>query len=1057
MEAKITHNPELCDSFTNYRELSKKGQDRKYNDFHELQANFKELQVKDKSKTKQMMRKGNRKKKKKKKQNKFHFEGETFKDPDPYQLAVRKTKYESQKGKFVFEGEKFADPDPFGLAIRKTSLSSYDDKDVRHEYMSQLNHAHPRLVHGSMEYYNKDAYIGKLDGEDEDDDDSSLDEEQQGCCNRAALSQFLAVSVKNVLLLGYGMTLGFSTIVIPAIQGGEGRGPSMEEGFTLSRDEISWLSSINLICVPLGCLFSGMLTQPIGRRRAMQIVNIPMFIAWILFHLADDVHFLYCGLALAGFSGGLSEAPVLTYVAEITQPRFRGMLAATGSTCVILGVLIQFFMGSFLRWRTVALCSACIPVISFILLFFVPESPVWLAKKHKPKQARRALAWLRGWVPEEQIEQEYSDLVKHMEEISEREKDFTAAKKMKLYTSRPFLKPFGLITLCFFIGHFSGMTTLQTYAVQIFHTLKAPIDKYYATILLGVSELLGTLFCVGLVRFSGKRPLVFVSTIGCAICFFSVASYAYFLHMIPGPSVNNVVANVSAIRTDVRVIPLNHTEVLSIATDDSLAALVQNTTNELSFLKHNDSTGVIYDNLNFNPLYINGSYDDTVNTDIRYGEYVRTVFPRDVLVNIPNANENKYLWLPLTLLLGSAFLTHMGIRLIPWMLIGELFAPSIRSGASGIAGGTGYIFGFLANKLFLKMLATFTLPGTFWIYSAITVFGTIILHKFLPETEGKSLVEIEQYFATKRKDSIHLDLDLEAPPKPKPRSSISSLTAVPPPLPPRSHPLKDDLGRIRKTSHIAQSRKMSETSNPSRKISTTSTKSRRSSSSNQSAQSYNLHDAVTPVEAVMENYRKISASKMPVTPPAVVPSSQYPISVVPPRTTAITVTQPEEPTHFTTTQRYRKISDAKRKISTVLDPVIEGIVQTTPTRVQPPHYHRHKRHGKPTSLEGFDVRTWDSNIKFEKMLRKRRKSIDRDDDDDDDDNYKDDGQGSNTSISQHDLRQLKQHIQQRDAHLMAMGRLRSRQNSGSLNMLNKVGLDNRAFVGSDQSVNETQM
>lgn len=143
------------------------------------------------------------------------------------------------------------------------------------------------------------------------------------------------------------------------------------------------------------------------------------------------------------------------------------MLAATGSTCVILGVLIQFFMGSFLRWRTVALCSACIPVISFILLFFVPESPVWLAKKHKPKQARRALAWLRGWVPEEQIEQEYSDLVKHMEEISEREKDFTAAKKMKLYTSRPFLKPFGLITLCFFIGHFSGMTTLQTYAVQV--------------------------------------------------------------------------------------------------------------------------------------------------------------------------------------------------------------------------------------------------------------------------------------------------------------------------------------------------------------------------------------------------------------------------------------------------------------------------------------------------------------------------------------------------------------------------------------------------------------
>lgn len=37
------------------------------------------------------------------------------------------------------------------------------------------------------------------------------------------------------------------------------------------------------------------------------------------------------------------EAPVLTYVAEITEPRFRGMLAATGSTCLIFGVFTQVY------------------------------------------------------------------------------------------------------------------------------------------------------------------------------------------------------------------------------------------------------------------------------------------------------------------------------------------------------------------------------------------------------------------------------------------------------------------------------------------------------------------------------------------------------------------------------------------------------------------------------------------------------------------------------------------------------------------------------------------
>lgn len=36
------------------------------------------------------------------------------------------------------------------------------------------------------------------------------------------------------------MTLGFPTIVIPAIQGGDGR--ENVDGFTLTKEQISWLS-----------------------------------------------------------------------------------------------------------------------------------------------------------------------------------------------------------------------------------------------------------------------------------------------------------------------------------------------------------------------------------------------------------------------------------------------------------------------------------------------------------------------------------------------------------------------------------------------------------------------------------------------------------------------------------------------------------------------------------------------------------------------------------------------------------------------------------------------
>lgn len=45
---------------------------------------------------------------------------------------------------------------------------------------------------------------------------------------------------------------------------------------------------------------------------------------------------------------------------------------------------------------------------------------------------------------------------------------------------------------------------------------------------------------------------------------------------------------------------------------------------------------------------------------------------QNIVLEIPNVEQNRFLWLPLTLLLFSAMFAHMGIKLIPWMLIGEV-------------------------------------------------------------------------------------------------------------------------------------------------------------------------------------------------------------------------------------------------------------------------------------------------------------------------------------------------------------------------------------------------
>ncbi|XP_026850637.1 facilitated trehalose transporter Tret1 isoform X1 [Drosophila persimilis] len=608
---------------------------------------------------------------------------------------------------------------------------------------------------------------------------------------RRALPQFLAVSIKNILLFGYGMTLGFPTIVIPAIQGGEGRSETNSD-IILNKDEISWFSSINLICVPLGCLFSGVLTQPLGKRRAMQFVNLPILAAWLMFHFATRTEHLYAALCLAGLGGGLMEAPVLTYVAEITEPKYRGILSALGTTCVITGVFIQFILGSLMDWRSVAAVSSAFPVITIVMLCFVPESPVWLIREQRFREAVKSLQWLRGWVPEHKIEAEFNQLYDEL--ITQKAIECTAdgvpvapsrrtlGQRLRMWRKRSFLVPFLLVSFAFFTGHFSGKTPLQTYAVQIFHTLKAPMNKYHATILLGVAEMLATILGVILIHFTGKRPLVLVSTVGTGLCFLGTATYAHFLNEVPGFTVNNVVVNASSIVPKEGI--LSQANISKIFENEQQAILQDQVDQLTTLLPEMFETTTMFDLESWNrskreletttdgvpmettmwPTEPSSSPEPPPNPPPAMAtSSAKPPIAEDLLLAVPKQEKNYLVWVPLILLLLSAFFSHLGIRMLPWILIGEVFPAEIRNSASGFAGGVGYIFGFLANKLFLWMLAALTLPGTFAFYASVAFIGTVVLYYTLPETEGRTLGEIEAHFS--KKSDMNL---LRKQPKTKP-------------------------------------------------------------------------------------------------------------------------------------------------------------------------------------------------------------------------------------------------------------------------------------------------
>lgn len=81
---------------------------------------------------------------------------------------------------------------------------------------------------------------------------------------------------------------------------------------------------------------------------------------------------------------------------EISTPRLRGLYTSSSFTALSAGILLVYVLGSYLHWHIVAGLLASIPLTSLTCFFFIPESPVWLAKKGHAEEAQRALTWLRG-------------------------------------------------------------------------------------------------------------------------------------------------------------------------------------------------------------------------------------------------------------------------------------------------------------------------------------------------------------------------------------------------------------------------------------------------------------------------------------------------------------------------------------------------------------------------------------------------------------------------------------------------------------------------------------
>ncbi|XP_043641561.1 facilitated trehalose transporter Tret1 [Drosophila teissieri] len=108
----------------------------------------------------------------------------------------------------------------------------------------------------------------------------------------------------------------------------------------------------------------------------------------------------------------------------------------------------------------------------------------------------------------------------------------------------------------------------------------------------------------------------------------------------------------------------------------------------------------------------------------------------------PGSMDN-FGWLPISSICIFIVFFSIGFGPVPWLVMAELFSEDVKSVAGSIAGTSNWLSGLLGTLLFPILKNAIGAGPTFWIFTVIAVLSFFYSLFFVPETKGKTIIEIQ--------------------------------------------------------------------------------------------------------------------------------------------------------------------------------------------------------------------------------------------------------------------------------------------------------------------------
>ncbi|RID70749.1 hypothetical protein BRARA_C02738 [Brassica rapa] len=314
--------------------------------------------------------------------------------------------------------------------------------------------------------------------------------------NASTRAFVLAFTVGSCGAFAFGCIIGYSAPTQSSIM----------KDLNLSIADYSLFGSILTVGLILGALICGKLTDLVGRVYTIWITNILFVIGWFAIAFAKAVWLLDLGRLLQGISIGISAYLGPVYITEIAPRKLRGAACSMSQLFTGVGISVVYALGTVVAWRNLAILGSIPSLMILPLLFFIPESPRWLAKVGREKEVEEILSRLRG--ENSDVSDEAGEILAYTEHVKQQGDD---RGFLKLFQRKyAFSLTIGVVLIA--LPQLGGLSGYSFYTESIF--ISTGVSSDVGFISTSIVQMLAGVLGTVLVDVSGRRSLLLVSQAG---------------------------------------------------------------------------------------------------------------------------------------------------------------------------------------------------------------------------------------------------------------------------------------------------------------------------------------------------------------------------------------------------------------------------------------------------------------------------------------------------------------------------------------------------------------